>query len=147
MTHFQGSGFSIELPESAVDASAYTFAFPKGRPFTPTLVIRVEQRREAPDLAAYVTEQRQRLSAAVEAFEVLREKPGRWGAWDYIMTLFEWGPPDGRIRQEQFHILVPGRPNRLFILTATDTAGDFAATDPLFNEILRTFKPNDIQVL
>jgi hypothetical protein len=40
---------------------------------------------------------------------------------------------------------VPGEKPRLFILTGTDLASNFEQSDPIFNQVIRSFTPNDIQ--
>ena len=145
MPSFQGSGFSIELPEDVIDASSYCFSFPEAGEFSPILMIKCERQQDELDLSAYVNEQRDAIRASVENFTVISEMSKSRGAWDYVISVTEWGPDESRTRQKQLFVYVPGEIPRLFTLTGTDFAANFENSEPLFDQIIRTFKPNDIQ--
>ena len=145
MPKFQGSGFSVELPEEVMDASSYCFSFPEAGEFSPHLTIKFEQQTDKPDLNAYVSKQRVALRAGVENFSVISELSKSRGSWDYVISVIEWGPDESRTRQKQFFVYVPGEIPRLFTLTGTDLAANFERSESLFDQVIRTFKPNDIQ--
>jgi hypothetical protein len=143
---FQGSGFSVDLPEDASDASSYCFLFPNAGEYAPNLTIRYEQPPDEFDLNEYVDEQRQALETSVENFIVVNEISNKRDFWTYVISIIEWGPDEARIRQKRTYVHVPGEKTRLFILTGTDLAANFEQSDVIFNQIIRSFKPNDIQV-
>jgi hypothetical protein len=142
---FQGSGFSIELPDDATDASSYCFVFPNAGEFPPNLTIRCERPPEVLDLDAYVKEQRQALETSVENFDLVNEISSKHDFWTYVVNITEWGPDNSRMRQKQMYVYVPGEKPRLFIMIGTDLAANFERSDDLFNQVIRSFKPNDIQ--
>jgi len=146
MPSFQGSGFSVELPEETIDASSYCFSFPEAGEFSPYLTIKCERQQDELDLSACVNEQRDALRAGVENFRVISETSKSRGSWNYIITVVEWGPDESRTRQKQLFVYVPGEIPRLYTLTGTDFASNFENSEPLFDQVIRTFKPNDIQV-
>ena len=145
MPSFQGSGFSVELPEETIDASSYCFSFPEVGEFSPNLTIKCERQQDELDLSAYVNEQRDALRAGLENFSVISELSKSRGSWNYIITVVEWGPDESRTRQKQLFVYVPGEIVRLYTLTGTDFAANFEESEPLFDQVIGTFKPNDIQ--
>ncbi len=142
---FQGSGFSVDLPEDATDASSYCFTFPDAGEYSPNLTIRVERPPDELDLNAYVNEQRQALETSVENFSVVNEISNKRGSWTYVISIIEWGPDESRIRQKQTYVYVPDEIPRLFTLTGTDLADNFKQSEVLFNQVIKSFTPNDIQ--
>lgn len=143
--NFQGSGFSVDLPDDATDASSYCFLFPNAGEYAPNLTIRCERPPDELNLDDYVKEQREVLEAGVENFILVNEISSKRDFWTYVISIIEWGPDESRVRQKQTYVYVPGEKPRLFILTGTDLAANFEQTDAIFNEIIRSFKPNDIQ--
>lgn len=142
---FQGSGFSVNLPDDAMDASSYCFMFPNAGEFSPNLTIRSERPPDELNLDDYVKQQREALETGVENFILVNEISGKRDFWTYVVSIIEWGPDESRIRQKQLHVYVPGEKPRLFILTGTDLAANFEQSDAIFNEVIRSFTPNDIQ--
>ena len=145
MPIFQGSGFSVELPEETIDASSYCFSFPESGEFSPNLMIKCERQQDEIDLSAYVNEQRAAICAGVENFKVISDTSKNRGSWNYLISVVEWGPDEKRTRQKQLIVYVPGEIPRLYTLTATDFAANFKRSEPLFDQVIRTFNPNDIQ--
>jgi len=141
MPKFLGADFAIDLPDEAIDASVYAFAFPQGRPFTPTLVIRIERHGTPKTLPDYVDGQLALRRQGDPEFTVLRQRPGTWHQREAIDLLVESGGPDLRLRQRLVYVDGGGEPQRLFILTATDTADAFAATEAMFNRAILSFVP------
>ena len=146
MPKFQGSGFSIVLPEAAIDASSYCFSFPQAGVLAPNLTIKSAPQEERPDLRVLVEEQRKQLSASLDNLRVVSEVASQHESWDYIVSVIEWGPEGGRMRQKQLLVFVPGEKPRLFTLVATDLAENVDNSEPLFDQIIKSFDPNDIQV-
>ncbi len=144
---FQGSGFSVELPDDATDATSYCFVFPDAGKFSPNLTIRSEQSPDDLDLKAYVDEQTQALETSVENFVVVNEISNKHGFWTYIISIIEWGPEESRIRQKRTFMHVPGEIPRLFTLTGTDLASNFENSEVVFNQVIKSFTPNDIPAI
>ena len=145
MPKFQGSGFAIDLPEQCVDASVYTFAFLEQGGFSANLLVRFEKVVGAFDLQKYVKEQLDGLQQKVEDFKLISQTSGKRGACDGVMSVYEWGSGPARIRQKQVVLFVPGESPRKYILTTTDLASQAANSDPLFEQMLRSFEVNEVQ--
>jgi hypothetical protein len=144
MPQFQGSGFAIELPETSADASSYCFVFPDAGDFAPNLVIQFERRSAPPDLAQE-SRKLQQSQLALGDYRVIGEATYKSGRWDYTVCVSEWGPAGNRIRQKQVLLFVPEGKPTLFTLTATDLAGNFSRSEPLFDRVIGSFKPNMLQ--
>jgi hypothetical protein len=142
---FQGSGFSVELPDDATDASSYCFVFPEAGEFSPNLTIRREQSPDDLDLNAYVKDLTEALDESSENLIIVNEISGKHGFWTYIISIIEWGPDESRVRQKRTFMHVPGEVPRVFTLTGTDLAGNFEKSEVIFNQVIKSFKPNDIQ--
>lgn len=139
---FQGSGFSVDLPEGAFDLSSYTFAFPELGNFSPNLTVQFEA-AESVDLAAHVAGMRENYSSALDDLAVIGEVPVRSrGEWRYTTHVVEWGPAENRIRQKQLFLWVPKPAPTLYTLTGTDLASGFERSEPVFDAIMRSFEPN-----
>jgi len=149
MIHFQGSGFSVELPEDCTDASAYTFLLPTppNSAFTPCITIRSENATSS-DLESYVRGQHAELRQSVEKFSLVSFTAGQHQGLDVVVATMEWGPMAVRIRQVQAHYLVLNeKQNKIYCLTGLDLKSHFDQTQHVFNTTLKTFLPNDLQVL
>lgn len=149
MQKFQGSGFTIPLHGDCMDASAYTFVLPKKGGFSANLSIRFEPGRYVKDLQAYVNASLEALEESVDEFVLLNQVAGKRGSNDGVMSSFEWGSGDTRMRQKQYCLLTPGRAPRLYprlyILTSTDLAKNADRSDKIFNQMMKSFSPNEIQ--
>jgi len=149
MPHFQGSGFSIELPEGSADASAYSFLLPmpKNAPMAPLITIQAEAQSEG-NLEAQVQSSHLELQKSLENFTVRDFKAGRNAGTDVVLTTVEFGPAGARISQTQAYYLVTGTEKaKIYVLKGTDLTDNFPNSQPLFNEVFRSFMPNDLQVL
>lgn len=146
MQKFQGSGFALELPAGTVDASNYGFALPGEGGANPTLTISVVAQQQA-DLDAKFDEQTNSLEQVLENFEVISKGVFKRADREYIVWIAEWGSADARMKQKQVLMFVTGTVPRLFTITATDFATHFARTEPQFDDVIKTFNPNDIQVM
>ena len=145
MTQFQSSGFSIELPDKCIDASSYTFVLTGEeagdvKNYAPNITIRFENAAVGFDLKKSVNDALDVLRKQVEAFELISQDSGKRGENDGIMTVYEWGKGVARMRQKQVVLLVPGEKSRKYILTTTDLASQADKSDPVFDQILRSFE-------
>lgn len=146
MPKFQGSGFSLELPNGTVDVSNYGFALPGDGGANPTLTITFAKLDKA-DLGILFDEQKRSLEQALADFEVVSRGNFKRADREYIVWVGEWGPGEARMKQKQVLMIVAGKIPRLFTITATDLAKHFDQTEPSFDNVIRTFDPNDIQVM
>jgi hypothetical protein len=149
MIDFQGSGFSVEVPETCEDASAYTFLLPTPPDggFTPYMTVQSEK-ADCDDLEALVREKYASLESALEKFSLDSFVAGRHEDLDVVLATIEWGPSATRMAQIQAYYLVTGEVrNKIYCLTGTDLMSNFDQSRPVFNRVFRSFRPNDIQVL
>ena len=141
MPNFQGTGFTIEIPEDCFDASTYTFVLPENNGFSANLNIRHEPAVEVNDLKAHINVSLKALRDRVANFTLLNQAAGKRGAHEGLMTSFEWGEGESRVRQKQYCLLVSGEKPKIYILTSTDLASNAAQSDRIFNGIMKSFVP------
>ncbi len=142
---FQGSGFSIDVPEDAMDASSYAFVFPQLGDFSPNLTIRFES-GENVNLEERINAAREALMSSTDDLVVIGEDPVRArGDWKYSTQVYEYGDAEHRVRQKQLVLLVSEPKPTLYTLTGTDLAVGFPQSEPVFDQIIRSFDPNAIQ--
>ena len=92
-------------------------------------------------------DEKRSLEQALTDFEVISKGAFKRADREYIVWVGEWGTAEARMRQKQVLMFVSGNVPRLFTITATDLAKHFAQTEPLFDGVIRTFEPNDIQLM
>ena len=141
MPNFQGSGFTIDLPDECIDASTYTFVLPENNGFSATLNIRHESAVEVENLKAHINVSLKALRDSVTDFTLLNQAAGKRGANEGVMSSFEWGAGEARVRQKQYCLLIPGETPRIYILTSTDLVSNAAQSDRIFNGIMKSFVP------
>src|SRR5210317_1611933 len=105
MPNFQGSGFTVELPDECIDASTYTFVLPENNGFSATLNIRHESATEVKNLKAHINVSLKALRDSVTDFTLLNQAAGKRGAHEGVMSSFEWGSGEARVRQKQYCLL------------------------------------------
>ena len=147
MPQFQGSGFILTLPEQCYDASAYAFVLPECNGFAPNLVIRFEDVTAGTDITQYADKALASLSGQFEAFELVNKLAGKRGEWEGVIATMEWGSGAARMAQKQFYNLAGGRKTRVYVLTTTDLLANAKLSDPVFDQVLRSFAPNQIQFI
>lgn len=146
MPSFQGSGFLIGLPEGCTDASAYTFVLPPEGGYTPYITIKAERLREPQELKAYVSKQQSSLQDNVEEYAVSQYVAGQHDGMEVVLTAVEWGSKEGRVAQKIAYFMVQDdKGYKIFTLTGTDLASQFQNTGPVFDEVFKSFTPNEIQ--
>ena len=79
MPNFQGSGFTIELPDDCMDASSYAFVLPENNGFSANLTIRFEPATYVSDLQAHVNLSLDALKASVVDFVLINQVAGKRG--------------------------------------------------------------------
>lgn len=141
MPRYDGSDFSIDLPDEAINATVHAFAFPQGRLHTPTLFIRSEHPHSPVSLSDYVDSQVALLQAANEALDVVRRRTGVWHGHDALDLLVDFGPPEQRLRQRLVFVDAKGEPQTIYVLVATDTVDAFDGNDAMFNTAILSFRP------
>ena len=145
MIKFQGSGFTLPLPDDCMDGSSYTFVLPENGGYSPNMNIRFQSAVHVKDLKAYVADSLDAMKEEMTEFVLLNQVAGKRGEHDGVMSSYEWGEGETRMRQKQFCLLVPGEAPRLYILLTTDLAANAAQSDRIFNQMMKHFKPNEIQ--
>lgn len=141
----QGAGFGVDVPEGSLNASAYSFVFPDHGELPPNLAIRVD---DAPsgsleDHVALIVET---YREGFEDLVVISKDPVRErGDWRYAINVLEWGPTDRRMRLKQMFIQVSMPTPLLFTVIGTDLAASFSRSEPVFDQIIRSFDPNGLQ--
>ena len=144
---FQGSGFSVELPDGVHDASVYTFAYPKAGAHPPSIIVRFEPADEI-DLAERMAEVHASLlenypqPSLDTSGETLRR-----GEWQYFTHVLEFGGDELRLTQKEVYILVPAPDRTLYVLSGIDRSDNFKSFEPIYDNFVRTFQPNEIQRL
>ena len=147
MSQFQGSGFALALPDKCYDASAYAFALPDNKGFSPNLVIRFEDVEAGTDIEQYADKALASLSEQFEGFKLLNKLSGKRDRWRAVMATLEFGEGAARMTQKIVYMLVAGEKSRIYILTTTDMSANAEMSDPVFDRMLRSFVPNDIQFI
>ncbi|WP_181388383.1 DcrB-related protein [Vibrio albus] len=145
MAQFQGSGFSIYLPDSCMDASAYTFVLPYNQGFSANLTIRFEHVPDGYELEKSVKDELAALSNRLNDFTLISQNAGQREGNDGVIAVYEWGEGQARMRQRVITLLVQGDMPRKYILTTTDLVAGAEESDAVFNQILQSFALNDIQ--
>jgi hypothetical protein len=141
MPNFQGAGFNIELPENCTDASTYTFVLPECNGFSATLNIRHESAAEVGDLKTHINVSLKALRDSVKNFTLLNQAAGKRGEHQGLMTSYEWGDGQSRVRQKQYCLMTSGEQPKIYILTSTDLVSNAAESDRVFNGIMKSFAP------
>lgn len=138
---FDGKSFSIDVPEDAVDATAYTFVFPSLGAFPPNLTVREEMATDL-DMSQRLNDTQSSKTENYPDAEILSCIPvKKRGDWLYFALVVEFGPPDQRCVQKETHILIPGGLPRLFTLSGTDLKENFSAFESTYDQVIRTFTP------
>ena len=140
MAQFQGLGFTIDVPDNCEDASSYTFVLPDEGNYAPNITIRFENVEADFDLKKSVNADLNALGQQMEVFELISQSSGKREENDGIMSTYEWGKGIARMRQKQVVLLVPGEKPRKYILTTTDLASQADNSEPVFDQMLRSFK-------
>lgn len=144
---FQGSAFAVTLPEGVQDASAYCFVLARQGSFPPNLTVRFERAADL-DLEERVARALADFRRALPDLEVVGSIPVRSrGDWRYATQVIEWGDRALRIRQKVLYLWVPAPLPTLYVVSGTDLADNFAVSEPFFDEIIRSFQPNAVNLL
>jgi hypothetical protein len=142
MPAFQGSGFTIEVPDGCTDASSYAFVLPVNGGYSASLNIRFQSAKTIKDLPAHVNTGLDLLKDSVADFVLLNQVAGKRGANQGVMSQYEWGAGEARVRQKQYCLMTPGRAGRLYVLTSCDLVSNSPKSDPIFNRMMKNFTPN-----
>ena len=146
MPNFQGSGFTMELPDDCMDASSYAFVLPENNGFSANLTVRFESAVHVSDLQAHVNLSLDALKASVVDFVMINQVAGKRGAHHGVMSNFEWGAGESRMRIKQYCIITTGDVPRVYTLTAVDLASNADQSAPVFNRMMKNFIPNQEQL-
>lgn len=146
MPNFQGSGFTMELPDDCMDASAYAFVLPENNGFSANLTVRFEPATYVSDLQEHVNMSLDALKASVVDFVLINQVAGKRGPHNGVMSNFEWGAGESRVRIKQYCIITAGDVPRVYTLTAVDLASNADKSTPVFNQMMKNFVPNQEQL-
>jgi hypothetical protein len=141
MPKFVGSGFSLDVPENCVDASSYMFVLPENNGFSANLSIRSESAVTISDLKAHVNSMLETLKNSTPEFAMLKQVAGKRGPNEGVMSQYEWGLGESRVRQKQYCLMTPGENARLYVLTSTDLVSNATQSDRIFNVMMKNFTP------
>jgi len=140
--NFKGSGFSVDLPEGAVDVSSYTFSFPDLGSMPPTVTVRREAAAGL-DLDQRLKEVHDNLRSNLpNARLVGDEQVKARGNWRYFTHVVDFGEGDRRVCLKELFVLVEGERRSLFIFSGTDFSENFPRFEPVYDAIVRSFKPD-----
>jgi hypothetical protein len=146
LIEFQGSGFCLGVPEETVDASQYILVLAPKAGFSPHLTIRFEPVDSGIDLNAYLKKQISNLEGSLEDFSLISQATGMRGPINGAMFNYEWGQGTGRFKQKQVLLVSNLQPIRLYTLTTLDLVKNAHISDPVFEQMIRSFSPNDKQL-
>jgi hypothetical protein len=142
---FQASGFSVDVPDDVVDASAYVFSFPASGGLPPNVSIRFESGEDL-DLESRRQEVLERIRDSYPDPVFKLEDPVRSrGDWQYFTYIVEFGDEGQRLRQKEMHLRILQPRPTLYIFSGTDTDENFERFEPYFDSMVRSFNPNEIQ--
>jgi len=144
---FQGSGFSIELPPGAMDASAYVFSFPELGELSPNISVRFET-GENVDMEARRRQVCERIRDTFpNAVFKVEDETRRRGDWEYFTNVVEFGEDSQKLCQKELHLKIMNPGPTVYVFSGTDLLENFDEFEPTFDAIVRSFQPNDIQRL
>ena len=146
MIEFQGSGFCLGVPEEAVDASQYVFALAPKAGFSAHLTVRFEPVDSEINLNIHLKNQVSKLEESLEEFTLISQATGMRGSINGGMLNYEWGQGIGRFKQKQVLLVSNSQPIRLYTLTTLDLAKNAHISDPTFEQMMRSFSPNEEQL-
>jgi hypothetical protein len=144
---FQASGFSIDVPDGAMDASAYTFSFPALGSFPPNVVIQFEL-GDGVDMNARREEVLERVESSYPDVEVrVQDEVRTRGDWEYFTIVAAFGEGEQRMVQKQLQLKAIQPKPTVYVFSGTDLASNFAAFEPYFDAMVRSFQANEVQRL
>jgi hypothetical protein len=139
---YRTSGFDVELPESALDATSYTFLFPELGELPPSLTISREVATGL-ELSQRRADVHRMLRESLP-HAVCRGQTGvksRGNSWSYFTHTYEYGEEARRIAYKQVYLRVGGQRPLLYIFSGTDLLDNFRRFEPCFDAVLRSFRP------
>jgi hypothetical protein len=104
-------------------------------------------RDRATDIQQYADAALASLSGQFDGFELIDKLSGKRGEWDGVMATVAWGEGAARMLQKLFYMLVCRKQCRVYILTTTDLLANAKQSAPVFDQMLRSFAPNEIQFI
>lgn len=142
---FQGSGFSIDVPDDAFDASAYVFSFPALGGLPPNVSIRFESGADL-ELEIHRQEVLERIRDSYPDPQLKLQDPVRSrGDWQYFTVIVDFGEEGQRLRQKEMYLRILQPRPTLYVFSGTDFAENFERFEPYFDGIVRSFNANEIQ--
>jgi len=144
---FQGAGFSIDIPNKCQNITCYTFLLPTDKQFTPYITIQSEKFDHTPNLESIVDEQEKKIQDNSSDYQLVNRIKGKHAGNNATIVTSEWGSGASRICQRKVYLLKNIRnTTRMYTINCTDLASNFAISQPMMNEMIRTIKLDDNQI-
>src|SRR5690606_5548779 len=124
-----------------LDASSYCFVFPSLGAMPPNLTVTVQKFADPPVLEEFVASRTDPMFESLENFEVLSEVRNQRDNWNYIVNIVCWATNGVVTRQKRLYIYVPEPVHAIYVLVATDLAENAGVSDPVIDNIIRSFQP------
>ena len=131
MPRFEGSDFSMELPEEYTDESTYAFAFPARGGFRPSVVVKTERLGGPVGLHEYSLQG----LAQLPGLEMVSNSEQPYGR----RCVYDWGEPGRRIRQVQRYLLLSDPP-RVVTMTGTTLRDLYPQMEALFEAVFDSYR-------
>lgn len=80
---------------------------------------------------------------SLDDFEVVSEQRYQRDNWDYIVSIVQWAVGGLVTRQKRLFIHVAEPTNKIYSLVATDLAENAEKSDPIVDDIIRSFQPGN----
>ena len=142
---FQASGFSVEVPDEAIDASAYTFSYPGLGSLPPNIVIQFEFGDDV-DMGARRAEVLERIESSYPQVDIrVQDEVRSRGDWEYFTIVAEFGEGEARMVQKQLQLRAQQPKPTVYVFSGTDLASNFPVFEPHFDAMVRSFQPNEVQ--
>lgn len=146
-TSFQGSGFELELPDEVINASSYVFIRPDPSAVPASLRINPISTDTIPsDLQSDLESLLHTEAETSEQLTVLQISTNARENWTYGFATLAWQFGETEIRERRIYLYIDDNPIRHFIFTIQALADEFDDAVAYFNEGIRTFNPNELQL-
>ena len=142
--NYQGSGFTLDLPDETIDSVAYTFSIPGPDGVALNVLLRTEL-GEGVDMNARREEVVERFLDGFDdaQFRVEDEVRAR-GDWQYFTIVLEFGPDDMRHCLKELHIWIPTLQPTVYVFSGTSPVSSFPSFEPVFDAMVRSFQPGGV---
>ena len=145
--NFQGSGFTIDVPESVIDCSVYTFSLPEIGETAPNFLLRFEV-ADAVDMNARREEVLERFRDGFDdVLFTTEDEVNSRGDWEYFTIVLQSGPEEQRQCLKELHLLITQPVPTVYVFSGGAPLDVFPQFESIFDGVVRSFQPNEIQRL